>query len=62
LGLIQCEIPAGETATASHDIPLLELAAEKADLRLQFAEARDQCIEMAADAGALQAEIEALQA
>jgi len=40
---------------------LLELAAENVDLRLQLAEAQEQCIEMAVDAGALQAEIDALR-
>ena len=44
------------------DITLLELAAENAELRLQLAEAQEQCIEMAVDAGVLQAEIDALQA
>lgn len=44
------------------DITLLELAAENAELRLQLAEAQEQCIEMAVDAGALQAEIDAMRA
>lgn len=44
------------------DITLLELAAENADLRLQLAEAQEQCIEIAVDAGALQAEIDTLRA
>jgi uncharacterized protein involved in exopolysaccharide biosynthesis len=47
---------------SSFDITLLELAAENAELRLQLAEAQEQCIEMAVDAGALQAEIDALRA
>ena len=47
---------------SSLDITLLELAAENAELRLQLAEAQEQCIEMAVDAGALQAEIDALRA
>ena len=46
----------------SLDITLLELAAENAELRLQLAEAQEQCIEMAVDAGALQAEIDTLRA
>ncbi|MCJ2042878.1 hypothetical protein MKK55_28600 [Methylobacterium sp. J-059] len=44
------------------DLPLLELATENAELRLQLAEAQDQLIEMAVDAGELQALIEGLQA
>ncbi|WP_245516435.1 hypothetical protein [Methylobacterium segetis] len=35
---------------------------EKSELRLQLAEAQEQCIEMAVDAGDLQAEIKALRA
>lgn len=49
------------TATA-RDLPLLELATENAELRLQLAEAQDQLIKMAVDAGELQALIEGLQA
>ena len=60
--MIQNQILADETAVTPRDVALLELAAENADLRLQLAEAQEQCIEMAVDAGALQAEIEALQA
>jgi polyhydroxyalkanoate synthesis regulator phasin len=41
---------------------LLPLAAENAELRLQLVESQDQCVEMAVDAGELQAEIEALRA
>ena len=41
---------------------LLALAAENVELRLQLAEAQEQCIEMAVDAGELHTEIEALQA
>jgi septal ring factor EnvC (AmiA/AmiB activator) len=44
------------------DLPLLELATENAELRLQLAEAQDQLIEMAVDAGELQALIEGLRA
>jgi hypothetical protein len=44
------------------DLPLLELAAENAELRLQLAEAQDQLIKIAVDAGELQAFIEGLQA
>ncbi|MEA1831257.1 hypothetical protein U8607_04090 [Methylobacterium durans] len=40
---------------------LLALAAENAELRLQLAEAQEQCIEMAVDAGDLQSEIEVLR-
>ena len=40
----------------------LLLAAENTELRLQLAEAQDQCVELAVDAGELQAEIEALRA
>jgi hypothetical protein len=40
----------------------LLLAAENAELRLQLAEMQDQCVELAVDAGDLQAEIEALRA
>ena len=40
---------------------LLALATENAELRLQLAEAQDQCIEMAVDAGDLHAEIQALR-
>lgn len=47
---------------SSLDITLLELVAENAELRLHLAEAQEQCIEMAVDAGALQAEIDALRA
>lgn len=44
------------------DLPLLELATENAELRLQLAEAQDLLIEMAVDAGELQALNEGLQA
>ena len=60
--MIQTQILADETAATPRDVALLELAAENADLRLQLAEAQEQCIEMAVDAGNLQAEIEALRA
>jgi hypothetical protein len=60
--MIQAPILADETAATPHDVALLELAAENADLRLQLAEVQEQCIEMAIDAGALQAEIEELRA
>jgi len=59
--MIQAPILADETAATPRDLALLELAAENADLRLQLAEAQDQCIEMAVDAGALQAEIDVLR-
>jgi uncharacterized protein involved in exopolysaccharide biosynthesis len=41
---------------------VLELATENALLRAQLAEAQDQCVELAVDAGDLHAEIEALRA
>ena len=41
---------------------VFELATENAELRFQLAEAQDQCVEMAVDAGELHAEIEALRA
>jgi uncharacterized protein involved in exopolysaccharide biosynthesis len=41
---------------------VLELAAENALLRAQLAEAQDQCIELAVDAGDLHAEVVALRA
>ena len=47
------------------DAPATELlifAMENAELRSQLAEAQDQCVELAVDAGELQAEIEALRA
>jgi septal ring factor EnvC (AmiA/AmiB activator) len=50
-----------EGGTAS-DLPLLELAAENAELWLKLAEAQDHLIEMAVDAGELQALVEGLQA
>jgi peptidoglycan hydrolase CwlO-like protein len=40
----------------------LLLAAENSELRFQLAETQDQCVELAVDAGELQAEIEALRA
>ena len=46
---------------AASDLPLLELDTENAELRLQLAEAQDQLIEMAVDAGELQALIGGLQ-
>ena len=39
----------------------LELMAENAQLRAQLAEAQEQCVELAVDAGELHAEIEALR-
>ena len=41
---------------------VLELATENAELRIQLAEAQDQCVELAVDAGELHAEILALRA
>ncbi|MCJ2108166.1 hypothetical protein MKK70_22875 [Methylobacterium sp. E-041] len=43
------------------DLALLELATESAELHLQLAEAQDQLIEMAVDAGELQAIIDGLR-
>ncbi|WP_336491914.1 hypothetical protein [Methylobacterium nigriterrae] len=43
------------------ELPLLELTTENAELRLQLAEAQEQCVEMAVDAGELHAEIRVLQ-
>jgi hypothetical protein len=43
------------------DLSLLEPATENAELRLQLAEAQDQCIELAVDAGELHVEITALR-
>ena len=41
---------------------VLVLATENAELRLQLAEAQDQCVELAVDSGELHAEVEALRA
>ena len=60
--MAQARILADETAPIARDVALLELAAENAELRLQLAEAQEQCIEIAVDAGAFQAEIDALRA
>jgi len=43
------------------DCLVLALAVENAELRAQLAEAQDQCIELAVDAGELHAEVEALR-
>jgi regulator of replication initiation timing len=43
------------------DLFLLELATENAELRLQLAEAQEQLVEMAVDAGELNVEITALR-
>ena len=43
------------------DLFLLELATENAELRLQLAEAQEQLVEMAVDAGELHVEITALR-
>jgi septal ring factor EnvC (AmiA/AmiB activator) len=43
-------------------LTILALATDNAELRLQLAETQDQCVELAVDAGDLQAEIEALRA
>ena len=47
--------------TVSENTALLGLATENAELRLQLAEAQDQCIELAVDAGELHVEITALR-
>lgn len=47
--------------TAQH-APFLEVCIENTELRAQLAEAQDQCIELAVDAGELHAEIERLSA
>ena len=41
---------------------LLVIATENTELRFQLAEAQDQCVELAVDAGQLHAEVEALRA
>jgi hypothetical protein len=46
----------------AHVTELLALTTENAELRVQLAEAQDQCIEMAVDARDLQPEIEMLRA
>jgi uncharacterized coiled-coil DUF342 family protein len=43
------------------DLSLLELATENVELRLQLAEAQEQLVEMAVDAGELHVEITALR-
>jgi hypothetical protein len=43
------------------DVTVLALATENAELRLQLAEAQEQMIEMAVDAGELHVEITALR-
>ena len=42
-------------------LTVLTIATENAELRLQLAEAQDQCVELAVDAGELHAEIETLR-
>ncbi len=46
----------------STETDLLALAVENAELRLALAEAQEQCVELAADAGELHATINELQA
>lgn len=43
------------------DVRLLELMAENAELRALLAEAQEECIELAIDAGELHAEVAALR-
>lgn len=50
-----------EVAIPSSDITILEQAVEISELRQQLAEAQEQCIEMAVDAGHLHAEIRRLR-
>jgi hypothetical protein len=52
---------ATDEATVSTETKLLELMTENIELRAQLAEAQEHCIEMAVDAGELQAEIEVLR-
>jgi len=59
--MIRAQTPASATPVTASDVALLELATENAELRLQLAEAQEQCIEMAVDAGLLQVEIDALR-
>jgi hypothetical protein len=60
-GMIRAQTPASAPPVTASDVALLELATENAELRLQLAEAQEQCIEMAVDAGLLQVEIDALR-
>jgi chromosome segregation ATPase len=48
--------------TCTAELAVLELATENAELRLQLGEVQEELIEMAVDAGDLNAEIEALRA
>ncbi len=50
-----------EVAVPSPEITILEMSVELAELRAQLAETQDQCIEMAVDAGHLNAEIRQLR-
>lgn len=59
--MIQSRMPVPDAPLTALELALLELTAENADLHLQLAEAQEQCIEMAVDAGELQAYIEALR-
>lgn len=59
--MIQSRRPVPDAPLTALDIALLELTAENADRHLQLAEAQERCIEMAVDAGDLQADIEALR-
>ena len=47
---------------SERDLLVLALTVEIGELRTQLAEAQDQCVELAVDAGELHAEIEALRA
>ncbi len=49
------------SADVKLDVKLLELMGENAELRAQLAEAQEQCVELAVDAGELHTEIEALR-
>ena len=48
-------------AAPGPEADLLTLAVENAELRLELAEAQEQCIELAVNAGELHAEVEALR-
>ena len=48
-------------AMSERDLLVLALTVEIGELRTQLAEAQDQCVELAVDAGELHAEIEALR-
>lgn len=59
--MIQSLRPVPDAPLTALDIAPLELTVENADRHLQLAETQERCIEMAVDAGDLQADIEALR-